>query len=354
MKFSRITQRNKIANKLEKWFRLGEVKKDLKVSVYFKLDRAVFQKNKNIIHRTIHGARKLRKVPLQIQLQLKAGAAVRWDQIAQGLILSGLENLKERDSTDSVNNPSPCLPVHLETNFLMAFRIPLSFLAPKATSSPASPGCADSSWRTTASAPDHLGSHLLDFLPLYKKLQVFNKSRCCSPDVLKALGRACLTSRNNCKCSLKKKKIFRDEEWNLKFVFLLEKQKLEISFLIRRVTCFALVYFFCFLWKYFPWKFSDKNWAPWIGSLAGKKWVTGVSSFSLTISLLLMLPASSVPQPQPCREDTNFWTDTNEDYETIGIYLSAKKYPQTTKALFQKSTPNSKYSFSPADLKCKC
>lgn len=94
MKFRRITQRNKIANKSARWFKLEKVKKDLKVSVYFKSDRAVFQKNKDIIHRIIHAARKLRKVPLQ--LQLKAGAAVRWNQIAQGFILSGLENLKNR------------------------------------------------------------------------------------------------------------------------------------------------------------------------------------------------------------------------------------------------------------------
>lgn len=54
---------------------MEKVKKVLKVSVYFKLDKAVFQKNKDIIHRRIHAARKLRKVPLQ--LQLNAGAAVR-------------------------------------------------------------------------------------------------------------------------------------------------------------------------------------------------------------------------------------------------------------------------------------
>lgn len=99
MKFTRITHGNKIANKLAKWFSLGEIKKDLKVSVYFKLDRAVFQKNKDINHRIIHAARKLRKSPLQ--LQLKARAAVRWDQIAQGFILSRLENLKDIDWTDS-------------------------------------------------------------------------------------------------------------------------------------------------------------------------------------------------------------------------------------------------------------
>lgn len=52
---------------------MREIKKDLKVSVYFKLDRAVFQKNKDINHRIIHAAKKLRKAPLQLQ----AGAAVR-------------------------------------------------------------------------------------------------------------------------------------------------------------------------------------------------------------------------------------------------------------------------------------
>lgn len=289
MKFSRITQRNKIANKLARWFRLEEVKKGLNFSVYFKLDRAVFQKNKDIIHRTIHGARKLKKVPLQ--LQLKAGAAVRWDRIAQGFILSGLENLKERDSTDSVNNLSSCLPVHVGTKFLMAFRDPLSFLAPKATSSPASP--ADSPWRATASAPNHLGSPLLDFLPLYKKPQVFNKSRYCSPDVLKALGWACFTSRNNSKFSLKKKKIFRHEEWSLKFVFLSEKQKLGIWFLLEGLH----VLHWC-ISSVSPENTFHENFQTKSGPLGlAQKWMTGVSSFSWTISLLLVLPASSVPQP---------------------------------------------------------
>lgn len=53
-----------------------------------------------------------------------------------------------------------------------------------------------------------------------------------SLNVPKALGRACLTSRNDHRSSFENK-ILRDKEWNLKSVFLLEKQKPEIPLLIR-------------------------------------------------------------------------------------------------------------------------
>lgn len=53
-----------------------------------------------------------------------------------------------------------------------------------------------------------------------------------SLNVPKALGRACLTGRNNRRSSFENE-IFRDGEWNLKSVLLLEKQKLAVTLLVR-------------------------------------------------------------------------------------------------------------------------
>lgn len=110
--------------------------------------------------------------------------------------------------TDSVNNLSPCFPVHMERKFLMVSRVPFSVLVPKAMSSPASHGCSDSAQRATASGPNHLGEFTLCWIYFshMKNLRYLIKVDAASLNVLKALGRACLTSRNNCKFLFPKKK----------------------------------------------------------------------------------------------------------------------------------------------------
>lgn len=157
------------------------MKKDLNVLVYFKLDRAVFQKNKDINHRIIYAARKLRKAPLQ--LQFKAGAAVRGDQISPGFILSCLET-----SRTDCEQPVPLLSCPYGEKVPRGIQSPLSVLVPKAMSSPASPGCSDSLQRATASGPNHLGGPLMNLLLPNEKPQVFNKSRCCIPECSQSSG----------------------------------------------------------------------------------------------------------------------------------------------------------------------
>lgn len=184
MKFSRITQRNTIANKLARWFRLGEVKKDLKVSVYFKLDRAVFQKNKDINHRIIHAARKLRKAPLQ--LPLKAGTAVKWDQISQGFILSCLENLKDR----LCEQPVPLLscpygekvPHGVQSSFFSFSTQSHVFSSQPWLFRLCSEG------NCFRSQPSRWIYSSLNLLLPYEKPQVFNKSRCCIPECSQSSG----------------------------------------------------------------------------------------------------------------------------------------------------------------------
>lgn len=210
MKFSRITHRNKIANKIAKWFRLREIKKDLKVSVYFKLDRAVFQKNKDYKPQDNSRCKKAQ----ESSTPAPSRSSCEMRQITQGFILSGLEDLKDRDLTDSANSLSPCLPDHTGRKLLMASTAPLAALVPKATSSPA------------LVVQSLVGGQLLQ-LPTtsvvlcwtsffyIKNLRCLIKVDSTSLNVLKALGRACITKRNNCKFFLKK--TFRDEEWNLYF-----------------------------------------------------------------------------------------------------------------------------------------